>query len=104
MFAWATDIARLIPENLCKDLQIIDKSEGKTKKGKKIPYTNSELKKLFESSPWYSTDLRQTLRHQAQNIFIPILALYTGAKPTELAQLYTSDIKLKTEYGVLNLL
>lgn len=53
-----------------------------------------DLIKLFNYSPWFTTELKDTLRHNPEYIFIPLICLYNGgAKPTEVAQLHTSDIK-----------
>ena len=57
-------------------------------------YEEEDLIKLFNDSPWFTTELKDTLRHNPEYIFIPLICLYNGgAKPTEVAQLHTSDIK-----------
>lgn len=90
VFEWATNTDK-INKNLTKELQL---KEKKNKKDKKLPYSKNDLKNLFSKSPWFNEDLKDTLRHNPQYIFIPLLCLYNGgAKPTELAQLYTDDIK-----------
>jgi integrase len=94
VFEWACNCG-YIEKNLTKDLKLIDKNKPNNQKTAKIPYTNKELKLLFEQSPWYTTDINITLKYNPEHIFIPLLCLFSGAKPTELAMLQVSDIKTK---------
>lgn len=94
VFEWATNCG-YIEKNLTKDLQIIDKKNATNKKKVKIPYTNEELIKLFHNSPWYNEDLIKMLRYNAHNIFIPIMILFSGARPIELGTIELSSIKKK---------
>lgn len=94
VFEWANN-CNYIEKNLTKDLKIIDKKNATNKKKVKIPYTNEELIKLFHNSPWYNEDLMKMLRYNAHNIFIPIMILFTGARPMELGTLEISSIKKK---------
>jgi integrase len=94
VFEWASNCG-YIEKNLTKDLKVKDKKQSTKNKNKKIPYTNEELIKLFHDSPWYNQDILQTLRYEPQNIFIPLLILYTGAKPFELGTLKINSIKKK---------
>jgi len=93
VFEWGSNCGYL-EKNLTKDLKLIDKKKSKKKKTVKIPYSQEDLVKLF-NSPWYNEELTKTLRYKPQNIFIPILALFTGAKPVELGTLKLSSIKKK---------
>lgn len=93
LFNWASNTG-YIDKNFAADLRLTDKRRTKLAKKLKDTYEEEDLINLFEKSPWFSTELKNTLRHNPENIFIPLLAIFNGgAKPTELAQLYTSDIK-----------
>lgn len=96
VFEWAS-INGFIDKNLTKDLAFQESKKGQKQKTAKLPYTDEELKLLFEKSPWFTEDINITLKYNPQNIFIPLLCLFTGAKPTELALLQVSDIKTKDE-------
>ena len=93
LFNWASNTG-YIDKNFAADLRLKDTRRTKLSKKLKDTYEEEDLINLFEKSPWFSTELKDTLRHNPENIFIPLLAIFNGgAKPTELAQLYTSDIK-----------
>lgn len=93
LFNWASNTG-YINKNFAADLRLKDTRRTKLSKKLKDIYEEEDLINLFEKSPWFSTELKDTLRHNPENIFIPLLAIFNGgAKPTELAQLYTSDIK-----------
>ncbi len=94
VFEWASNCG-YIEKNLTKDLKVIDKKNATNKKKVKVPYTNEELIKLFHNSPWYNEELLKTLRYESHNIFIPIMILFTGARPIELGTLELSSIKKK---------
>lgn len=101
VFEWAYKVD-LITKNLTKDLAIENKETKANKKAKTLPYTPIELKKLFEQSPWFTTQLRAQLKQNPQNIFIPLLSLWMGAKPTELAMLSTASIQKKDGIWFIN--
>jgi site-specific recombinase XerD len=93
IFNWASNTG-YIDKNFAADLRLKDTRKTKLSKKLKDTYEEEDLITLFEKSPWFATELNDTLRHNPENIFIPLLAIFNGgAKPTELAQLYTSDIK-----------
>ncbi|WP_321778117.1 hypothetical protein [Sulfurimonas sp.] len=100
VFEWAYN-NDYINKNLTKDLSFKESKKAKKQKTAKIPYTNEELKLLFEQSPWYTTEISKTLKNNPEHVFIPLLCLFTGAKPTELAMLQVSDIK--TKEGVIGI-
>ncbi len=100
VFEWAYN-NDYTSKNLTKDLAFKESKKAKKQKTAKIPYTNEELKLLFEKSPWYTTEISKTLKNNPEHIFIPLLCLFTGAKPTELAMLQVSDIK--TKEGVIGI-
>ena len=54
-------------------------------------YTSQDLYKLFVESRWYAEDLINK-RHPSK-FWVPLLALFTGARLEEIAQLLTADIR-----------
>jgi len=80
---------RLIDFNPHQDLHI-DGSSSKDKK--RTAYTSKELSLIF-SSPFYTESLNTEIITNPEHIFIPLLALYQGARLNELCQLYKEDIK-----------
>lgn len=93
VYEWAS-ITGTISKNLTKNLELTEKKKSKKAKSKKIPFSDNELKIIFEQSPWFTDKIFYELKNNPEHIFIPLLALYTGAKPTELATLKTSSIFL----------
>ena len=100
VFEWAYN-NNYTSKNLTKDLSFKESNKASKQKTAKIPYTDNELKVLFEQSPWYTTEISKTLKHNPERVLIPLLCLFTGAKPTELAVLQVSDIK--TKEGVIGI-
>jgi len=64
----------------------------------RTPFSQGDLTNLFHSTE-YVTDKHS----KAWHYWIPILALFTGARAEELAQLHTSDIKQIDEVWVLDI-
>ncbi len=92
LFNWAYSTG-YITKYYGLELKIKDTRRTKQSQNLKDIYDKEDLIKLFKS-PWFTDELKDTLRHNPEYVFIPLLCLYNGgAKPTELAQLYTSDIK-----------
>lgn len=60
------------------------------------PWSDDELKQLFESKYLAS---RANKYKNCENYWLPILALYSGARQNELCQLYCDDIK-KDDSGI----
>lgn len=100
VFQWGFD-CNYVEKNLSKHLKIEQKKKSKEQKTAKVPYTQEELKKIFENTPWFNEDIVKTLRYNPEYIFIPLMALYTGAKPSELAQLIPNSFKTKN--GILGI-
>ncbi|MCG3655906.1 hypothetical protein L5F23_04175 [Aliarcobacter butzleri] len=93
LFNWAST-AGYIDKNYAAELRLKDTRRTKLSRKLKNTYDKEDLINLFQKSPWFSTELKSTLRYNPENIFIPLLAIFNGgAKPSELAQLYTNDIK-----------
>ncbi|TVM30454.1 site-specific integrase [Oceanidesulfovibrio marinus] len=79
--------------NLNKVLDVKLNQQGRTT-GKRVAFTEDDLSRLFEPET-YSEDTGKT----PARFWLPILALYTGARLEELAQLHLKDIR--TVDGVL---
>ena len=58
-------------------------------------FEDDELKRLFESKQY-----TQTGHKQPSHYWVPLLALFTGARQGELCQLYKSDIQRDEETGI----
>lgn len=58
-------------------------------------FEDDELKRLFESKQYTKTGHKQ-----AAHYWVPLLALFTGARQGELCQLYKSDIQKNEETGI----
>ncbi len=93
VFAWAADEAGLIEMNYCSNLRYSKPQTAQQKKTNKLPFTNEDLKRWFEQSPNFTTKLKSTLANKPEFIFIPLIALYLGARNAELTQLHYRDIK-----------
>ena len=99
VFEWAAKVDK-IDKNLTKELELND---DKDKRKLKVPYEKKDLINLFHNSPWYKDELKQTLRDNPEFVFIPLLILFNGgAKPTELGQLYTNDIKKHKGFWIID--
>lgn len=101
VFEWAFN-CDYISKNLAKKLELTNKLKSKKQKTAKIPYTADELKLIFEQSPWFTDKINYELKNNPEHIFIPLLALFTGAKPTELATLKLSSIVQKDDIWVID--
>ena len=77
------ELASIIPE------QVKDKKRDKESDGYQ-PWTDAELKKIFE---------RQDYPTEGFRYWTPLIALYTGGRANEVAQLQVDDI-IKTDSGV----
>ena len=84
LFEWAVKQG-FTDKNYASSLTI---TKSKKAQDERSIFTHEDLKKLFES-PEYK---EQTYQHNYQ-YWIPLIALYSGARLTEICQLYLSDIK-----------
>ena len=100
VFSWAANFTNYLQYNYSSKLQLFDDNACDIKKYRQ-PYTEDELKILFEQSPWFTSEIVKQLETKAHNVFLPLLALYTGAKPTELAIIKVADIHKKD--GILGI-
>lgn len=65
---------------------------AKSKKSKqRTAYDKEDLEKLF-AAPLYTRNVQQSMRTHPERLFIPLLALFQGARMNELCQLYKEDI------------
>lgn len=85
----------VIPENPGKDVVVILSDADKTKRR---PFDLASLKAIFES-PVYAEDARPTEGRGEAAYWLPLLALYTGARLEELGQLRPGDVREQTFPG-----
>lgn len=85
------EINGLIAKNPHVKLRINSKTKGHSSK-KRVAYSTKDLRHLL-SSPLYTHNLATTLKHNPERLFIPLLAMFQGARMNELCQLYKEDIK-----------
>ena len=83
-----------IPSNPATDLKVKDPVSPRKKRN---PFAVVQLTKLFSAEPWESND-RQPKGRPAR-FWLPLLALYTGARVGELAQLRVIDVV--TRYNIV---
>ena len=93
VFAWAADEAGILEKNFCSKLRYSKPKTAKEKKTAKAMFNTDDLKRWFEVSPHFTSELKTTLTHKPEHIFIPLIALYLGARNAELTQLHYRDIK-----------
>ena len=93
VYAWAADEAGILEKNFCSKLRYAKPKTAEEKKKAKAMFNTDDLKRWFEVSPHFTSELKQTLTDKPEHIFIPLLALYLGARNAELTQLHYRDIK-----------
>ena len=93
VFEWAANEAGLIEKNFASNLRYAKPKTAEDKKKSKVPFNTEDLKRWFEVSPNFTSNLKTTLAQNPEYIFIPLIALYLGARNAELAQLHYRDIK-----------
>lgn len=87
LFNYAVD-NDLIPANPAKGIMVADKRRAKDKRRE---FNKEELKALF-SGPVHTDGARPVGGGGEAAYWLPLLALYTGARQTELGQLWTDDV------------
>lgn len=94
----------------CVDREYIDKIPGQKidikineKEKPRFPFSPDQLEKLF-ASPLYTGCLNPTKRYKSGNLivkdsqyWIPLVALYSGMRVGEIAQLLSTDVKYEQE-------
>lgn len=94
LFTWLIKNAYFDEANPTRDFfDTVDRSEGKHP-----PYTDEQLKTVFSSPLFVSCDerkphLRGSHRVRDWRYWLPICALYSGARTGEIAQLRCSDVR-----------
>lgn len=92
---YAVDMERLDKNRLASSPSMPSRKEQgereEEEEGPRAPFTIDELNKLMKST-WYSKDLKKNLIKEQDRIYIPLIALMTGMRLTEAAQLYVNDI------------
>jgi integrase len=78
-----------IPENPAKDVTVVVPD---AEKNRRKPFDTQSLTKIF-GSPVYTQDERPTGGRGEAAYWLPLLALYTGARLEELGQLRPSDVR-----------
>jgi|GEM_PF-5784327 integrase len=84
-FAWAVDQGHLDVSPMT-DIQPVKASKNNT--GIYAPFTRTDLENMFGS------DYLEHTKSDSWKFWIPLLALFTGARQSELAQLKVSDVTL----------
>ncbi len=69
----------------------------------RIPYSNEDLQLIFEQSPIYTKNERPTAGAGEASYWIPLFALYTGARLEELGQLLIGDVRCEENIWYLDL-
>lgn len=92
VFNYAADKLHLIQANPAAKVRVTDKRRAKDKRR---AFELAELEAIF-SSPVYSKGLRPAAGGGDAAYWLPILALYTGARQTELGQLHPEDVAEET--------
>ena len=93
VFGWVADEAGILEKNFCSKLRYAKPKTAEEKKTAKAMFNTNDLKRWFEISPHFTSELKTTLANNPEHIFIPLIALYLGARNAELTQLHYRDIK-----------
>jgi len=74
-------------------------AKPKVEEDPRLPYSIDDLNRIF-SSPIYTQGFRPKAKGlQGESLYwIPLIALYTGARMTEIGQLQKSDIRQESDY------
>lgn len=98
-FGWAADREGMIAENPARNVRYVVEKNSKGVKCRR-PFRVDELEKIF-MAPIYQGCLSRHRRYEAGSeiikdakYWLPILALYTGARLGELVQLHIGDVVL----------
>lgn len=86
---------RMLPDNAAAGIKV---ERSKAAKEARIPFSPEALQKIF-SSPVYASGLRPPAAGGEAAYWLPLLALFTGARLEELAQLAPVDVREETYYS-----
>jgi len=81
----------LINKNPAEDMKLEEPKHG-NRQSDRLPFSLSELKIIFMDSPVFSSGFRPRAQVGEAAYWVPILFLYSGARPEELCQLGVDDI------------
>ena len=88
VFHYAVKGLRIIKFSPTTGMKLADNRKASVKVR---PFTGAELEKVFRS-PIFTEDYRPSAGGGEAAYWLPLLALYTGGRQTELGQLYTDDV------------
>ncbi len=73
---------------------VLKKQKGRKQedKTKRVPLSDENLEKLF-SSKYYTSKKEHTLKHESENHWIPLIAIFSGLRQNEICQLHIEDVK-----------
>ena len=96
-FRWCKTMYEL-PNWLSEILIAPKQAKKQDTRESKAPFTDEDLRKIF-GCYWYSETPNAALKARDARIdpprfWLPLMALYSGARPEELSQLYLSDFKI----------
>ena len=88
--------------NAAEDLKPSDPSAGREKR---LPFNTADLKLIFEQSPMYTgrRPVPDAPAARLAEFWLPLLALFTGARLDELGQLLVADVKREEGIDYLDL-
>ena len=93
---------QIITNNLA-DCVILEKETTYSKK-KREAFTDTELKKIFESPHFTQNEWRKGKgRREPYRFWLPLIALFTGARLAEICQLNKSDITKEDDMWIFNI-
>jgi integrase len=85
-----------VASNPATDLTVNDPVSPKQKRH---PFSSEQLDAIFAGEPWASNE--RDVDGRPARFWLPILALYTGARLGELAQLATADVGMRSGVQVI---
>lgn len=88
LFKWCEEEG-YVPKSVATNLSI--KNE-KLKEATRVPYSLSDLKRLFYETSIYTKGFKDSLLKHPERVYIPLISMYQGMRLNEIAQLYTEDI------------
>jgi len=83
----------LVNKNISENPFIKLSVSGDDNKNSRRGYNDTELELLFKT-PLYTQDIAKILKSNPQQVFIPLIAMFTGLRMNEICQLYKSDIQV----------
>ena len=85
---WARLEGYQVNDRLEGILQVARKNTSAVAKTQRVPFTDADLKKIFEGAQYTGCKLKR-----ASDYWVPLIALFTGARLGEVCQLLVSDIE-----------